>query len=134
MLILLLLLALLPVMASRWARKYKPQSRFTILGLTWGLVVAPFSMGLYATYFIPFVGLPTGLLGLLLTMLHAAPGYSIGIQIGWFESHTVITGSASIPMFILNGLFWAMIYCAIGWWLIDGDAKGSAPNRCKTIL
>ena len=117
MLLLLLLLILFPILSFRWARSHKSESRFIILGLSWGLIAAPFSLGLYATFFIPYVGLPTGLLGLLLVMLHAAPGYTIGIQLGWIESHTVIEGSASIPMFILNGLFWGLIYGGIGWWV-----------------
>jgi phosphoglycerol transferase MdoB-like AlkP superfamily enzyme len=45
----LILLLLIPVLSYRWANKKKPAAKLTVLGISWGSVASPVSMGLYST-------------------------------------------------------------------------------------
>ena len=110
----LVILTLVPIAAFCWARKHATSMKFTTLGITWGLVAAPVSLGLYATYFIPFVGLYPGMLGLFSVMFHGNPGYVIAIELGAVKSHTVVDLSGHIILFAINGIVWAILYGAIG--------------------
>ena len=58
-------LLVIPVAARIWAKKQMPRFAATITAATFGLVVSPLSMGLYATYFLGPFGIVTGMLGLV---------------------------------------------------------------------
>ena len=120
MLLLLTLLILIPIFTYKWAKNHKPAYKFTILGMSFGAIAAPFSMGLYATFFIHYLGLVTGMLGLVLSMLHGTPGYEISVQLGLVPSHTVTTQSDNIIIAIVSGVIWSGIYGVIGY-LIDSN-------------
>jgi hypothetical protein len=110
----LVLLLVIPILAYRWANKKKPAAKLTVLGISWGLVASPFSMGLYTAYFIPYVGLVPGMIGLVSTMLHGAPGYEISVALGFIESHTVVENGGSIICYLIDGVFWAVVYGLLG--------------------
>jgi ABC-type Fe3+ transport system permease subunit len=118
MILLLLLLIIIPIFAYKWAKSNHPEYNFIILGVSFGTIVAPFSMGLYATFFIPFIGLPTGMLGLAMVMFHSAPGYQFAIELYLIPSGVVTTTSSNVIIALINGLIWGLIYGAIGY-LID---------------
>lgn len=115
MILLLILLILLPIITYRWARTHIPLHKVTALGISFGLIAAPFSMGLYSTFFLHPVGIVTGLPGLILSMFHGAPGYQISIELGLIPSHTVIAGTNSLLVAAVNGVFWAIIYGLLGY-------------------
>ncbi|MCP4632468.1 MAG: hypothetical protein GY855_06040 [candidate division Zixibacteria bacterium] len=52
MILLLISLIIIPLVAYKWAKSHRPEYKVTILGLSFGAIVAPFSMGRYATFFI----------------------------------------------------------------------------------
>jgi len=115
MLLLLLFLAVVPIIAYRIARKRYPNSAFVITGIAFGSVIAPLSLGLYATFFIPYVGLVPGMLGLMLVMFHGAPGYSLALTFGLIPPGQVVEGVGHIYLAVLGGIVWATAYGCLGW-------------------
>ena len=114
----LLLLIIIPITAYKWANKNHPENKFIILGISLGTIVAPFSMGLYTTFFIPYIGLPTGILGLVMVMFHSDIGFQVARQYELIPSGIVTGLSSNIILAVINGFFWGIIYGFIGY-LID---------------
>lgn len=112
-----ILLILLPVGAYYWAREAAPKFKYMVTLLVFGAIVAPFSLGLYATYFLGPLGIATGMVGLISSMFHGAPGYHISLSLGLLPAGEVIKGASSIGVAIVNGFFWAAVYGAIGFGL-----------------
>ncbi len=79
MIFLLLLLILIPIFAYKWAKNRNFKYIYTFVGAMFGFVVTPFSLGLYATFYIPFMGLPTGVLGLIMVMIHMSLGWKFSL-------------------------------------------------------
>ncbi len=109
MILLLILLIIISIVAYKWSKSHRPEYKVTILGLSFGAIVSPFSMGLYATFFISFLGLVTGMLGLAMSMFHGALGYEIAKLLDLFPSQTVTTQSDGAIIHIINGFVWAAI-------------------------
>ena len=112
MLLLLLLLAAVPVLAWRIARRRAPSHIWAIVGATFGFVVSPFSLGLYATYFAGV--LYTGLLGLASMLFHGAPGYHAALWLGLVPPGEVVSGLGHVYVELLNGMIWAVAYGLLG--------------------
>jgi len=115
MLLLLLLLAAGPVLAFRYARRRNPNQTFLISGLALGAVISPLSLGLYATFFIPYVGFVPGILGLMSAMFHSAPGYNLAIALGIIPSHQVVGDVGHLYLAAIDAVFWAAVYGGLGW-------------------
>ena len=114
LIIFLNLLWFVPVITWLMTRD-KPQIlKSTIRGISFGLVVSPASMGLYAFYYIGPIAAVFGMIGLALSMLHQPPGYNLAIMFNLIPSHTVITGTDRLPIEIINILIWALTYGAVG--------------------
>jgi len=128
-LFLLLFLVVVPIASYKWAKKNKPEYKVTLLGVGFGAIAAPFSMGLYATYFIPYVGLIPGIIGLLLVSFHGAVGFEIATQLGLRASNSVVNTTEGIQIDIINGFFWALVYGGIGYAVDKLRAYKSRPNK-----
>jgi hypothetical protein len=115
MILWLLLLILVPVAASIWAKKHAPQHLGAIAGAGLGLVASPVSLGLYATYFLGPLGIVTGMAGLGLVLWHVAPGYYICTSLGFVPTHTVVQGVSQVAVEVSNGIFWGIVYGAFGY-------------------
>jgi hypothetical protein len=116
----LLLLAVVPVAAWRYARAHAPSHIWVLSGAAFGFVVSPLSMGLYSTFFIgPLFppGLLTGLLGLLSGFFHGTPGYEAAIWFGLIPPNKVVSGPDHIYIEVLNGAFWAVVYGLLGFFV-----------------
>jgi hypothetical protein len=111
---LLALLLVIPSAAAYWSRRRYGRTSWSLTGAAFGCIAAPASLGLYGTFFISPWFVVTGLLGLLLTMLHGPPGYYLCIWLGFLPARTLITGSANIPLEVANGLIWAAVYGLVG--------------------
>ncbi len=111
----LILLATLPIGAYLWARKNKPAQKYCITLLILGLIIAPLSLGLYSTYFLGPFGIITGMIGLVSSLFHGAPGYQISLIFGLIPFGEVAPGSSQVLVAIVNGLFWGLVYGAIGY-------------------
>lgn len=81
-----------------------------IRGISFGLVISPASLGLYTLYYVGPIAAIFGMLGLVLSLLHGAVGYQTAIALNLIPSHTVVKGSAHLPIEIINALFWAVVY------------------------
>ena len=114
MVLLLLLLAIVPIAAYRFASRRYPAHLFLVTGLALGSVIAPFSLGLYGVYFIPYVGLLPGMLGLLLVMIHSAPGFHLARLLGIVSPAEIIAGNGEPLFVLLNALIWAFVYGSLG--------------------
>jgi len=114
MLLLLLLLAAGPVLAFRYARRRNPNQTFLISGLALGAVISPLSLGLYATFFIPYVGFVPGILGLMSAMFHSAPGYNFAIALGVIPSHQIVRGIGHLYLAAIDAVLWAVVYGGLG--------------------
>ncbi len=111
----LILLIMLPIGAYFWAQKKKSESKFFITLLMLGLIISPLSLGLYSTYFLGPYGIVTGMVGLVSSMFHGAPGYHISLNLGFIPFGEVVKGASQILVSIVNGVFWALVYGAIGY-------------------
>jgi hypothetical protein len=114
MTLLLLLLALVPIVAYRFTRRRDPAHLLLVSGLALGAVIAPFSIGLYATFFIPYVGLAPGMLGLLLVTIHSAPGFHLARLLGIVSPAEIIAGNCNLCFVLLNAAIWALVYGSLG--------------------
>lgn len=133
LLLLLILLILIPIFAYRWAATHCAHNKFIILGIAFGSIVAPFSMGLYATFFIPLISLPTGLLGLVMVMLHSGIGFQVAIQSELIPSGVVTNLSSNIIIAIINGFAWGAIYGVIGYFIDKYRKHKQNPNPNKAL-
>ncbi|MDH5735509.1 MAG: hypothetical protein OEY87_05235 [Gammaproteobacteria bacterium] len=108
------LLWLIPILTWLTTREKSQIMKSTIRGISFGLIVSPASMGLYALYFIGPISAIFGMPGLVLTLLHQPPGYNLAIMFNLIPSHTVVTGSEYIPIALINAFFWGAAYGALG--------------------
>jgi len=129
MLLLLLLLIIIPILAYKWAKSAHSNYKFTILGASFGTIAAPFSMGLYATFFIPFIGLPTGILGLAMVMFHSSPGFQTAVQLGLVPSGVVTNTNSDAIIAIINGVLWGAIYGVFGYIIDKYRNCRQSPNK-----
>ncbi len=129
MILLLLLLIIIPILAYKWAKYNRPDYKFTILGASFGTIAAPFSMGLYATFFIPIIGLPTGILGLIMVMFHSSPGYQTALQLGAVPAGVVTDTNSDVIIAIINGFLWAAIYGVFGYIIDKYRNYRESPNK-----
>ena len=112
--IILNLLWLVPIATWFITKNHTIPKRSMIRGISFGLVVSPASLGLYTLYYVGPIAAILGMLGLVLSLFHGSVGYQIAIALNLIPSHTVVKGSAHIPIEIINALFWAVIYGLIG--------------------
>lgn len=130
MLLLLLLLAAVPIIAYRIARTQHPSCTFLLTGIALGLVISPLSLGLYATFFIPYIGLVPGMIGLALTMFHGSPGFHLAQSLGIIPLG-VVEGIGHFYIEVINGLIWAVAYGCLGWiadWFRAKNHKEGFPH------
>ncbi len=133
MILLLLLLILIPIASYKWAKSHRPEYKLTILGISFGAIAAPFSMGLYATFFIPIIGLPTGILGLVMVMFHTSIGYQVAIQLELIPIGVVTTGSSNVIIAIINGFAWGAIYGVLGYFIDKYRNNKLNPNKSSNL-
>ena len=115
-LLLLNFLIILPVTVWYTSRRSFPLHLWAATGVSFGAVISPLSMGLYATFFAGPWGLVTGLLGLVSVMLHGAVGYNVAIYLGLIQSHTVVSGlQQHFYIEAVNAIAWGAVYGLMGW-------------------
>ena len=109
----LALLLLLPVTVRYWTKRRKPAISWTLTGVAFGAVISPVSFGLYATYFLGPFFIVTGMIGLLSTLFHGAPGYYLCVWSGLVKTG-VVSGSGNLVVEAVNGLLWGSVYGGVG--------------------
>lgn len=118
LLLLLALLVILPVAAYRWAKIKKPEHVFLISGAVLGVVASPLSTGLYACLYIPIIGPVLGIVGLVVSAIHSAPGFYIAVHSGLINGQDVMKEvGAYLVTEIISALVWSVTYGAIGYFI-----------------
>jgi len=112
--LLLNLLWLVPVIVWLITRNKSFPGKGVIRGVSFGLVVSPASLGLYALYYVGPVAAIFGMLGLLLSIFHEAAGYQLAVAFNLVPSHTVVEGGNRITIECINAVFWSFVYGALG--------------------
>ncbi len=74
----------------------------------------PLSLGLHSTYFLGPAGFFPGIIGLVSSAFHSAPGYELAVIAGFIPSGYLESGSSQMVVISISGVFWALVYGAIG--------------------
>ncbi len=107
-------LIIIPIFVYKYAKNNFPKRKYLITGMAMGLIISPTSFSMYGFYYIPYIGLIPGMLGLMLQLFHGEPGYKLAIYLGLLKPATVVEGTGHILLFIMDGIIWAPIYGLIG--------------------
>ena len=110
----LLLLVFVPIGGYLYAKRKRPERKGLITGIAFGSIISPLSIGVYAIYYIPIIGLVPGLIGLVSSLIHGPVGYNIAIWIGLHKDRTVVTFPTNVMIEVINGVFWGLTYGLIG--------------------
>ncbi len=125
----LLLLATLPLAAWYWSKKNRPAQRFFFTFWAFGLIVTPFSLGLYSTYFWGPYGVVTGTIGSLAYHFHDSAGYYLLLNSGLMSSGDTVQGALRIKSDIANAVIWSLLYGVIGYALDRFRNRKNASKR-----
>ncbi len=104
MLIALFTLIFVPIVACRIAWQKQPSYLWSVTGISFGLVAAPVSLGLYAMFSVPYVGFVPGIIGLPLALLHGTPGFDVATILGIRDSGKVVSGNEHLLIGLINVL------------------------------
>lgn len=110
----LIFLAIIPVVCWQLAKKDYKDQKFFLLGLSFGLVVAPVSQGVLEFAVLPVIGGFFGGLGLVFNVVHGSVGYLFLTCLGVFEQG-VLSGGQILLMSMVNGALWVSYYGYIGY-------------------
>lgn len=114
--LLLTFLILVPIVAYRLARSRLPRHVFCITGVAFGVIVAPWSLGLYSWFFLSPIGFIPGMLGLMLVSVHETPGFQIAIGLGLVQGVEVASDLKQHAVVeVVNAVFWALCYGLVGY-------------------
>jgi hypothetical protein len=111
-------LLLLPFVVYQIAKRVHPSRTWAVTGLSFGLIVALASLGLYTLYFVSYLGFLPGMVGLLSSFVHDVPGFEIATALRLRNVDTIVNDQEGVIIEIINGLFWGVVYGALGY-LID---------------
>lgn len=108
----LLLLWLIPVSTAIVAKRRYPRHAWQLVGISFGAIVSPASLGMYSLYYVgSVISGALGLIGLLLTLIHSWPGYYLALALHVIPSHTVVERFYQhLSVEILNGIIWLIVY------------------------
>ncbi len=110
----LLMLWLVPIAAAMLARRVDPPHVWRDTGIALGLVVSPASLGLYSLYFVGPIAAVFGIVGLVLVLIHGAPGYSLATTMR-LVTPGISENAIDLWPEIFNAAIWSVGYGAIGW-------------------
>ena len=112
---------IVPVFIYRYARRNGSSHACRAAGIALGAVASMASFGTYSMYWVlgvfGLMGLPLaaiGILGLLLTMFHEAPGFYFATIPG-LRSGGVVHGIETLYIESLNSVIWAIVHGGIGY-------------------
>ena len=115
MALLLLALILVPLTAYRRAHASASPHKFAIVGIAWGLVASPFSLGLYSLgSTLPLVGAALGTAWLWSLQVHALPGQAAA-AVGLVATSDIAGARAFLITSLFDAVVWAIFYGAIGY-------------------
>lgn len=122
----LLILWLVPFVVHQLAKRACSSRTWAVTGLSFGMIIAPASLGLYSLFFVPYIGLLPGMLGLISAFVHGVPGFEAATALGLRDPHTIVNARESLTIEVINGLFWGIIYGALGHLIDRWRGSGAA--------
>ena len=108
------LLILIPIFTYFVARRRFPHFVGCSVGASFGAIVSPWALGLYSFYFLSPWGVAPGMLGLVLVLIHGAPGFKIAVTLELIPRGVVSGITSQVIVESINGLFWALVYGLLG--------------------
>ena len=109
------LLAIIPLSCYFLAKTYKPQLKWLLTGIFFGLVIDPFSLSLAKSLNLPFIGKMFGLAGMFINLIHESIGQLMLSTIGFTDAGVVVDAHELMVIHLVNGIIWAFYYGIIGY-------------------
>ena len=127
-------LLLLPFVVYQIAKRVHPSLTWTATGLFFGLIIAPASLGLYTLFFVSYLGFLPGMVGLFSSFVHDLPGFEIATALRLRNIHATVNDQEGVIIEIINGLFWGVVYGALGY-LIDRwrGSRGTGAGQSQIV-
>ena len=110
----LILLAVIPLSCFQLTKIFNYKYRWLACGISIGLVIAPISFGLLQFTYIPIIGKPLGIVGLIANLTHGSIGYFFLVGSGFMEPGVLITASQLVLINVVNAILFAYAYGLIG--------------------
>lgn len=104
-------LIVIPIIIYKHAKNRYYEKLYFITGIATGLIISPFSYGLYGFYYIPYIGLIPGMIGLMLSLIIIEP-------LGMVDRYISFNIEGQLAIHTINGIIWAIILGVIGF-IID---------------
>jgi hypothetical protein len=117
-------LLLLPLVVYQIEKRVHPSRTWAATGLSFGLIIAPASLGLYTLYFVSYLGFLPGMVGLLSSFVHGIPGFEITTALRLRNFDTIVSDQEGVIIEIINGLFWGIVYGTLGHLIDRWRGKG----------
>ena len=109
----LLSLVLVPLAAWWYARKHTPRHTWILTGFALGLVIEPFSEGLWAaSFYVPPLGFFTVGPAVASTLFHGTLGLEIAVWLGIVPPKADLAGLSIVRL--VSGVIWAVVYGILG--------------------
>lgn len=122
-------LIIFPLIVYRVSRRYIPRHKFLVLGIAFGVIVAPFSLGLYSWFHFSPLGVIPGIVGLVMVLVHEPPGFQLATHLGMIHGVEV---SSDIMQHVIveacNSVIWSFVYGLLGA-AIDYFRNRTKPGR-----
>jgi hypothetical protein len=129
------ILLLLPFVVYQLAKRKLPSRTWAATGLSFGLIIAPASLGLYALYSLSYIGFFPGMVGLMSSFVHGIPGFAIATALGMRDAHTIVNAQENVVIDLINGVCWGLVYGVLGH-LIDrwrgATGNGQRPMQIQS--
>ena len=116
---------LVPLVVWVATRKISQRLRYTLVGVSFGLIVSYASVGLYALHFVWPVSEAFGQFCFYLSFLHDLAGIRVAIILQLISAHSPLSDDQRLLVEVVNAVSWAIAYGALG--LLWGCFRHSGP-------
>jgi hypothetical protein len=105
---------LVPLVVWVATRKISQRLRYTLVGVSFGLIVPYASVGLYALHFVWPVSEAFGQFCFYLSFLHDLAGIRVAIILRLVDAHSPIAANQRLLLEVVNAFSWAIAYGVVG--------------------
>jgi hypothetical protein len=123
---------LVPFVVWIAARKISQILRWTLVGVSLGLIVPYASVGLYALYFVWPVSEAFGQFCFYFSFLHDLAGIRVAIILQLVSAHAPLSDDQRLLVEVVNAVSWAIAYGVLG--LLWGYIRHSCCNRSRSAV